>query len=845
MTPMPFSPRRTPRGWFSLAIALACACAPGFPTAGAAPAPPSADAILQELDSFREAGTVLFIAAHPDDENNQLIAYLARGPSYRTGYLSLTRGEGGQDLLGPELGDALGVIRSQELLAARRIDGGRQFFSRARDFGFSKDYQDTLKRWDRTQVVADIVRVIRTFRPDILITRFSTQPGNTHGHHTASAVLALEAFGLAGDPKAFPEQLETLTPWQPKRIYWDSFRSSVADVPVSGGAGKAAPPVLVHVDDGGFQPLLGESFGEIAALSRSMHKSQGMGASGTRGSSFEFFRVLAGAPAAGDLFDGVNHTWSRFPGGADVGTGASEIIAHFDPQNPSASVPALLDLRRRLAAIPADPVVDEKRAQLDHILQECLGLYVETSVPRAEVVPGETLAFHHTALVQSGFPVRWLGVRYPLLGREVLAPADLAADSPATRDQKPVLPAGTPLSQPYWLREEGTEGMFRVDDASLIGRPENPPAFPVEFVFEVGGQTVVVPDQPVQITRDPLRGEVRRQLQVIPPVTLEFVHDLELFAPGSTRSVTVELTAARAGAAGSLRLEAPAGWQVEPAAQPFALGQAGDRRQFAFTITAPAQAATAGIVASAEIGGVRYRNRRVEIHYDHIPEQLMMPPARLNAVSLELAIRGRRVGYFPGAGDRVGECLERMGYAVTTLGAADVTADGLRGLDAVVLGIRAFNTRPDLVAQLPALFAYVQGGGNVIVQYNTPNELKTNRLAPYSLSLSTQRVTDDHADMILLAPEHPAVTTPNRIGPADFEGWVQERGLDFPDEWDAHFTPLLSCHDAGGPPLTGSLLVARYGQGYWVYSGLSWFRELPAGVPGAYRLFANLIALGK
>jgi LmbE family N-acetylglucosaminyl deacetylase len=819
--------------WLALAVAGRLA---------AAPAPESAAAILQELNGFRETGTVLIVAAHPDDENNQLIAYLALGPGYRTGYLSLTRGEGGQDLLGPELGDALGVIRTQELLAARRIDGGRQFFSRARDFGFSKDYQDTLKRWDRTQVVADIVRVYRSFRPDVVITRFSTVPGNTHGHHTASAVLALEAFRLAGDPKAFPEQLGALAPWQPRRIVWNSFRASVPDVAVS--AGQAAP-ALIRVDDGGFQPLLGESFGEVAALSRSMHKSQGMGATGSRGAAYDFFRLLDGAPAAGGLFDGIDHTWSRFPGGAGIGAATEAVIARFNPRDPAASVPALLELRAQVAALAADPLVAEKRRQLDHILQACLGLDVETTLPRSEVVPGETLALQHTAIVRTAVPVRWVGLRYPALGREVLAPADLAPDSPATRDGSVTLPAATPLSEPYWLRAPGTEGMFRVDDPDLIGRPENPAAFPVEFVFEVGGQTLVVGDQPVQVVRDPLRGELRQQLLVVPPVALDFDHDLELFAPGAAREVKVEVTAARSGAAGSLQLEAPAGWQVRPAAQPFALARAGERRAFSFTVTAPLQDTMAGILASAEVGGVRYRQRRVEIHYDHIPAQLLLPPAQLKAVSLELAVRGRRVGYLPGAGDRVGECLERMGYAVTTLSPADLTESGLRDLDAVVLGIRAFNTQPDLAAQLPALFAYVEHGGNVIVQYNTPNGLKSNRLAPYPLTLSTLRVTDARAAPTVLAPADPALRSPNLIGPADFEGWVQERGLDFPSAWDPHFTALLSWHDAGEQPAAGSLLVAPYGRGHWVYTGISWFRQLPAGVPGAYRLFANLIALGK
>ncbi len=779
-------------------------------------------------------GSVLCIAAHPDDENTPLIAYFARGRNYRTAYLSLTRGDGGQDLLGPELDEKLGVIRTQELLAARKIDGGRQFFSRARDFGFSKDYADTLKRWDRQQVLSDMVRVIREFRPDILITSFSPVPSTTHGHHTASAVLAIEAFRLAGDPKAFPEQLEELKPWQPKRILWNS----------RGGGGT------VHLDDGGFNPLLGESFGELAAQSRSMHKSQGMGTVARRGAATENFQLLAGEPAAGDVMDGVNTTWSRVPGGADIGTGADDVIAHFNAIDPSASVPALLALKARLAALPADPLLDEKRGQLDAIIQSCLGLYVQTTLAQAEVVPGETMALRHLALVRSSFPVRWVGVRYPGSGGAMDAPADLGPNRPANREGSAVLPANTPLGNPYWLREDGTAGMFRVDDPSLIGRPEAPPIFPVENVFEVGGQTLVIPDVPEQVVSDPLRGEVRRSLEAIPPVSLGFGDDITLFAPGGTRTVVVEVAANRTVSAGSLRLEAPAGWTVAPAAQPFSFNRAGGRLRLTFSITAPAQPATAAIVAAADVGGRTYRNERKDIRYEHIPPQVLQPVARLKAVSLELAVRSHKVGYLPGAGDQVAESLARMGCAVTTLTGADLTADRLREFDAVVVGIRAFNTRTDLAPGLPALFAYVEGGGTVVVQYNTPYELKTQTLAPYELKLARDlpphRVTDNNAPVTLLVPDHPAFTTPNRIGPDDFAGWVQERGLNFPSEWDpAHFTALLACGDAGERPLTSGLLVARDGRGYFVYTGLSWFRQLPAGVPGAYRLFANLISLGK
>jgi len=818
-----------------LVAASACFCA-SFAGSSHAAELPTAPAILQDLRSFREMGSVLYIAAHPDDENTQLIAYLARGRNYRTAYLSVTRGDGGQNVLGPELGEKLGVARTEELLAARRLDGGRQFFTRAIDFGFSKDYRETLNIWDRQQVLSDIVRVIREFHPDVVINRFSTQPGGTHGHHTASAVLGLEAFKLAGDPKAFPEQ--QLAPWQPRRIL------------VNGRGGNNAGDIRMEIS--GNDPVLGISFGELAGRSRAMHKTQGFGnfgGGGGGGARTETFQLLDGEPATNDILDGIDTNWSRVPGGAEIGKLADEVIAQFNPQDPAASAPALLKLKSQLVALPAkDSVVAEKRAQLDHILQACLGLEIETTIAQAEVVPGEKMELHHSAIVHSSIPVRWVGTRHLGIKEEFTSTAtvNLTSNQPSSRVETATLPASTPLSQPYWLREEGTPGMFRVDNPSLIGRPENPPAFPIEHVFEVGGQTLMIPDEPVQLITNSANAEIRRKLDVIPPVSLKFASDVALFSPGTAHPVEVEIVASRAGSAGTLQLEAPAGWKISPAKQEFHLAAVGERAQLKFTITAPAQSTTAKIIASAEIGGVRYRNQREEISYPHIPRQLLQPLASLKAVSLDLAIRGKKVGYLPGAGDSVAENLKQMGYEVTSLTGADLTTNRLADFDAVVIGIRAFNTRTDLVEHLPALFAFVEAGGNVIAQYNRPgNDLKTAQLAPYSLRLSGDRVTDENATMTFLAPEHPVLNTPNKITSADFDGWVQERGIYFPNQWDEHFTPILACNDAGESPLKGGLLVAKYGKGYFVYTGLVFFRELPDGVPGAYRLFANLVSLGK
>ncbi len=794
--------------------------------------------ILQDLHSFREFGTVLYVAAHPDDENTALITYLARGRHYRTAYLSLTRGDGGQNVLGPEFGEELGVIRTQELLAARRLDGGRQFFTRAMDFGFSKDYLETLKIWNKDEVVSDIVRVIREFRPDVIVAGFSLQPGGTHGHHTASAVLALEAFKLAGDAKNFPEQ--HLAPWQPKRIFTNRR------------FGNGGGTNVLSIEAGGNDPVLNESFGSIAGRSRAMHKSQGFGnfgGGGGGGARSESFLLLDGEPATKDILDGVDTTWNRVPGGAAIGTLADEIISQFNPQDAAASVPSLLKLKSSLAALKStNTIVAEKSAQLDRILQNCLGLAVVTTIPSAEVVPGEPLKLHSTAIVRSTTPVRWIGTRHPSLKEEFTSTAalNLVSNQPSSRDETVTLPTGTPLSQPYWLRQESTAGMFRVADARLIGSPENSPSFPLEQIFEIGGQTLVIPDEPLQADTASEKFEARRRLDVIPPVTVSFVSDVNLFTPGAARKVEVELTAYRADSGGTLRLNAPADWKISPPGQYFLLSKVGEKKTFSFTVTAPANNGEAVITASANIGDATFGNGRVEIAYKHIPFQLLQPSARTKVVALDVTVRAKKIGYVPGAGDSVADALKEMGCDVTLLNGSDLTTNRLKDFDAVVIGIRAFNVRKDLVSQLPDLFAFVENGGTVIEQYNRPgNDLKTDKLAPYDLKLSGDRVTDENATMTFLATNHPALNTPNKITAADFDGWVQERGIYFPNQWDQHFTPILACADAGESPKNGALLIAQHGKGYFVYTGLVFFRELPAGVPGAYRLFANLISLGK
>lgn len=801
---------------------------------------PSPAQVLQDLRAFGHFASVLHIAAHPDDENTQLITYLSRGRGYRTAYLSATRGDGGQNVIGPEFFEQLGVIRTQELLAARRLDGGQQFFTRAIDFGFSKDVAETLRTWDRQAVLADYVRVIRTFRPDVLIVRFNPATNTTHGHHTASAVLGLEAFKLAGDPTAFPEQLKGLTVWQPKRVL------------LNGGGRGGAPATqanAIQIDVSGTDPVNSETFATIARQSRGMHKSQGFGTGGPAGPGGprnESFVLLAGDPMTGDIMDGIDATWNRVgAGGAEIAELIAAAIARFDAKDPSASVPALLAIRERVLALPADRGVEQKREQLDRILQGCLGLVPETVVRQAQVVPGETMHLRHAVTVASAVPVRWVAVRYPSIGREAPIGKAIVRGEPASLESDETLPLDTPLTQPYWLRQPGAAGVFRVDDAELIGRAENPPVFPIEYVFEVGGQTLVIPGEPVEVVRKPGEGESRRRLDATAPVSFRFLSEVALFAPGATRTVSVRPTAHRRNVTGTVELRVPAGWRVSTPTQAFSLAAAGDSTRIDFSVTAPDAPASGTFGVRAEVGGRSFGNDLIEIRYDHIPPQVLQPLAQLKGVCLEVATRGKTVGYIPGAGDNVAECIGQLGYDVTELTGADVTPEKLKQFDAVVLGVRALNVRTDLADRMQPLFDYAAAGGTVIVQYNRPDGIKTNAVAPYDLRLSGDRVTDESAAVTFLAPEHPVLNAPNKITPKDFDGWVQERGIYFPNRWGEQFTPILGMADPNEAPLKGGLLIARHGEGHFVYTGLVWFRQLPEGVPGAYRLMANLLSLGK
>src|SRR5881275_1515516 len=798
----------------------------------------NAGEIQLALQKLNVLGRVLYIAAHPDDENTNLMAFWANGSLYDAAYLSVTRGDGGQNLIGPELGERLGVIRTEELLDARRIDHATQFFTRAIDFGFSKTADETIRIWGHDKILADVVWVIRKFRPDVIVTRFSPEDQLTHGHHTASAILAREAFTAAADPNRFPEQLASVKPWQATRLVWNTspFFFTNRNLPFD-------PTGLTVLEAGGYNPLLGKAYTEIAAASISMHKSQGVGGAPRRGARKEYFKPLEGQPMTNSLFEGVDTSWSRVPNSESVATEIRQITSKFNPADPAASVPDLLKLRQAMSAIQDESWIAEKKAELDKIIAACLGLHVESSTATETFTPGQAAAIKLEAINRSSVPVTLREVRFPNTGDSSKIDAALPSSELVTKDLSCRIPDDTLYSQPYWLRKPASLGTFAVDDQKLIGLPENPPALPVEIVLQVNGQELRYIVNTKYRTADAVAGEPPRPLVIAPPVFANVVNSVFVFPTNQPKPVSVHVTAATGPAKGELKLAVPKGWEVSPASIPIDLKSADAETTGTFTVKPPDQNSEGTLRAIVSIDGRDYSFERVRISYPHIGVQTLMPPAEVKLVRADIRKKGDRIGYIPGAGDDVPESLQQIGYSVKILSEADITAKNLAQFSAVVLGVRAYNTQEQIANWLPEVFAYVKDGGVVIAQYNTLADLKSNQFGPYPLEISRDRVTDENAQVRVLAPDHPVMNTPNKITAEDFKGWVQERGLYFSNKWDPRWTAILSSNDPGEKPMDGGLLVAKAGKGYFVYTGYSWFRQLPAGVTGAYRLFANIVSL--
>ncbi|WP_299672247.1 PIG-L family deacetylase [uncultured Polaribacter sp.] len=798
--------------------------------------------IYEKIQKLNFLGTALYIAAHPDDENTRLIAYLANNIKARTGYLSLTRGDGGQNLIGPEIRELLGVIRTQELLAARRIDGGQQFFTRANDFGYSKHPDETLKIWNKEKVLSDVVWAIRTFKPDVIINRFNHRtPGTTHGHHTSSAILSVEAFDKVGDKTQFPEQLKYTSVWNPKRLFFNTsswFYRNQEDFD------KATKGKLTSFDVGVYYPLKGLSNNELASMASSQHLSQGFGRLLTRGSQKEYVEFLKGDKPKDQtaIFSGINTTWNRLKNGGEIGDILYEIEENFDFVNPSKHLPRLLEAYKMIQKIEDAHWRAIKEKQLKEIIEACAGLYLEASAVSASATPNATIAINFEVLNRSGVPMELTSITSTIDNKTVSKTLELTTNKKINFKETITIKT-TQFSDPYWLREKASLGMYAVENQLLIGKPETPRSAKIDF-------NLMIDEVPITITKNVVRryserdkGEIYEPFEILPIITTKLQDKVLLFSDQKAHKIAVEVRAGANNAKGKVSLKVPTDWEVSPKEITFNIQQKNDKQTVEFMITPPKNQSEGKLEVIATSNGKTYNKELVEINYNHIPKQSILLNSEAKIVRLNIKKVGDKIGYIKGAGDRVPENLRQIGYTVVEINPSEINAENLHEYDAIVLGIRAYNVEKELKFKQKYLLDYVEKGGNMIVQYNTNRGVAI--AAPFPLKLSRDRVTDEFAEVRILDKNNSLLNFPNKITAADFDGWVQERGLYFPGSWDAAYTPVLSMNDKGETPKNGSLLIAKYGKGNYIYTGLSFFRELPAGVSGAYKLFANLLAAGK
>ncbi|UGS22169.1 PIG-L family deacetylase [Flavobacterium cyclinae] len=786
--------------------------------------------IYEQLQKLNFLGKVLYVAAHPDDENTKLITYFSNHYHAQTAYLSLTRGDGGQNLIGTELREKLGAIRTQELLAARRIDGGEQYFTRANDFGFSKEPNETFSIWNKNEVMEDVIQVIETFRPDIVINRFAhNTPGTTHGHHTASAMLSLDAYDLVYN--------------KPKRIFFNTSWWFYGSQEAFDAADKSK---LLAINSNVFYPLKGKSNNEIAALSRSQHKCQGFGTLGTRGNETEYLELLKGdLPSNTNLFEGIDTSWNRVNGGNEIGKILYEIEKNFNFGNPSVHIPNLIKAYDLIQKLEDTHWKEIKSKQIIKIIESCSGLFMEAVADTETITKDSKFNLQLEVINRSQSNVKLISVNALNIKSETQNKPLKNNEKVSFQFKDVVVGNAVDYSNLFWLKEQQTEGMYQVSDKSIRILPEISSSFPVIFTLEIEGKTIEFVKNICYKFNNPDDGETYVPFTILPEFTSSIEPKVVIINATQPKEITVKVKAHKANASGKLSLVIPQDWKIEPKEIPFTIAAKNEERNFTFKVYPTKPEVTSKLVAQITTSNGILDKELVTIQYSHIPKQTILVTSESKVVKLDIATKGKNIGYIMGAGDEVNKNLENLGFQVTNLNPNDITTENLKSFDAIILGIRAFNVVDELKFKNKILFDYVANGGNVIVQYNTTNNLITKEIAPYQLKISRDRVTDENAKVTFLAPNHKVLNQPNKISEKDFTGWVQEQGLYYPNEWSSEFIPILASNDEGETPKKGGLLIAKHGKGNYIYTGLSFFRELPEGVSGAYRLLANLIALDK
>ena len=794
--------------------------------------------IFQQIKKLNVLASVLYVGAHPDDENNALLPYFAKDKLWRTAYLSLTRGDGGQNLIGDEQGIELGLIRTQELLAARSVDGAEQYFTRAYEFGFSKSAAEALRIWDKEKILSDVVWVIRKYQPDIIIKRFPPDKRAGHGHHAASSILAQEAFTAAADPTKFPEQFKYgVKAWQAKRILWNTYNF---------GGNNTTSEDQLKIDIGGYNPLIGKSYGELGGEARTMHKSQGEGRPRRRGESYEYFATTGGEAPKNDLMDGIVTDWKRIPGGEPVEAMINDIISNYNIAQPDLSVPSLVKLYQAIKALPESNWRNKKLDEAEQIIEECSGLFVEATSSQSQVVQGGNLSINFNLIKRENVDASLKNISVENFDSTITA--TLPTNQNVSINKTLHVADDKKISQPYWLVYPLMGGTFDIRDQTLIGKAQNDPSFETSFSVTIDGEDFII-KRPVQYRyTDPVKGDTYEPIPVLPKIEMSYTKDNFISLNGAPVKAIIHLKS---------NLDNSESYKV---VQQYSKNWATDIPSFTYDTkdnkeiykTATFTSKTNETNNSEEIhlktNDGNYNGYTKTISYNHIPTITYFPEAKANLVKLDIKIIGKKIGYIIGAGDKVPDALKDMGYDVTTLTEKDITDENLRHYDAIITGIRAYNLYEYLSDKNDVLMRYVKNGGNMIVQYMKSNQVgdKNITVGPYPFKISSgSRVTEEDAKVTFLLPGNPALNYPNKITEKDFEGWVQERSTYQATTLDPHYVTPLGMHDTDDAQSNGSLAIAKYGKGNFVYASLVFFRQLPDGVPGAYRLMANLIALPK
>lgn len=786
----------------------------------------SSNEIYHSLKQLNVLGSVLYIAAHPDDENTAVLAYMSKGKMMRTAYLSLTRGDGGQNLLGKENGDLLGVIRTEELLSARRIDGAKQYFTRAIDFGYSKTSEETLNNWKRELLLGDMVKVIRQFKPDIILTRFSQTQGG-HGHHLTSAILAEEAFYSAADPNKFSEQLTKLDTWKAKRLYWNTWRPSE----------KA-----ISIDIGEYSTILGKSYNELAALSRSMHKSQGFGVLPTRGSQIQHFDYLAGDTAHSSLFEGVDVTWERVKGGDKIEKDIKNIIEKFNADSPYEIVSDLIKIYQRLENIENKFWANRKREEIKELIKMCAGLWMEVTAAQPEISPGESMDINNMILNRSDVTITLKDLKTSFAKHDNSIEEILDFNKPINITKKITIPIDQDYTQPYWLKNKHNGKWFTISNEET-GRAKAISEIWTEFAVDIDGEVLTYKIPVIYKWNDAVKGELKRPFVIIPELSLTVDQNSLVFPNGTSHNLNVNLVSKTNSASGKVFIDLPKGWHSDKKSFDFSNLNKGDYKSFEFNITPNGRAETGVAKIMAEMDGKVFTQEIIQIDYPHIDFQTVLKPSVVELVKLDINIEPRKIGYIMGSGDEIPLSLKQIGYSIDMLSGNDLDVKDLSIYDVIICGVRAFNTREELERQQSKLNEFVKKGGTWIVQHNTRFGFQAEQIGPFNLSIKGRdRISEEDSPIKILKPNHQLFNFPNKITQNDFNGWVQERGLYFADSWGEEFEPLLAGHDSGESDKLGGLLYSEYGKGVFIFTAYSWFRQLPAGVPGAFRIFVNLIS---